>query len=199
MAMTFREFVEYLLWSLYVRERAHPEAGGAFFDLSESIAALDDAVAPQWLYDATRVLETRGLVRPILALGGYAAAALTGEGRLEVEDDLAKPDSVVYRFAQRDELTAALERIDSGEQVEPTAQEQRAPVLDLLGELELSVDHLGVSDDEKEDLRTDIETVRLQLGKHEPNVDVIAGVLERVRRYRGLTAPVGRILALLYP
>jgi hypothetical protein len=198
--MKFRDFADYLLWSVYVRERAHPELSGVFFDLSESAAALDENVPSQWVFDAVRVLETRGLVRPILALGGYAGAALTGEGRLIVEDELTRPVGYIGReLATRPDLQQRLELLDGDGAAEPTPEEQRAPMFELLDELSLAAQQLSVTDEEKDDLAADIESMKLQLRKHQPNVDVVMGLLERMRRYRPLSQPAARMLELLYP
>jgi hypothetical protein len=198
--VSFAKLVDYLLWSVYVREQAHPEAAGAFFDLRESAKVLDEPPPPQLVYDAARVLETQGLIRAIFALGGYAAAALTGEGRLKVERELADEGGGSFaEFKSQKALLQRLQAVDAEPESEPDPEDERAPIFDALEHLSAAIGNLPSGHEEKQDLLADVETMRVQLRKHEPNAEVIAGLLEPMRRHRGLASPVSQIIALLYP
>src|SRR6266536_906657 len=95
--MNFSQFIDFLLWALYTREREH--GAGQYVDLSELAETLHEPIDRQWVFDAGKVLESRGLARGIFALGGYTAAMLTGEGRLYVEERLGLEDTFLRQIA----------------------------------------------------------------------------------------------------
>ncbi|HLX78733.1 MAG TPA: hypothetical protein VKR27_07595 [Acidimicrobiales bacterium] len=196
--MRFSDFIEYLVWSLYVRERQEAPSGAEFLDLSKSVVVLDDPVPQQWVWDASSVLETRGLIRAIHAMGGFSAAALTGQGRLYVEAELTKPTGVIgTRFAPDRELVARLEAIHEGGP--PTREEQTAPIRELVGQLARAVDQMALPELEKADLLADVRTIEIQLAKAIPNIDVIGALLESLARFTELSAIASQITQLLYP
>jgi len=196
--MKFSEFVEYLVWSLYVRERTEATSGVQFLDLSEAVAALAEPVPPQWVYDAANVLEAKGYIRAIHAMGGYTAGMLTGEGRLYVEAELTRPTGVIgTKFATNRELQSRLEQAGVG--AEPTSGERIAPILELNRTLGQAVEAMSLPELEKQDLMADVQCIEIQLSKYVPNVDVVAGLLESIRRFPSLAVIASQMIQFLYP
>jgi hypothetical protein len=196
--MKFSEFVEYLVWSLYVRERTEATNGIQFLDLTEAVAALAEPVPAQWVYDAANVLEAKGYIRAIHAMGGYTAAILTGDGRLYVEAELTRPTGVIgTNFATNRELQARLEQAGVG--AEPTSGELVAPILELNRALAQAVEAMSLPELEKQDLMADVRCIEIQLSKYVPNVDVVAGLLESIRRFPSLAVIASQMIQFLYP
>jgi hypothetical protein len=56
-----------------------------------------------------------------------------------------------------------------------------------------------LSEDERSDLGADLETIRAQLRKREPNLSLLAGLLESMSRQYPLLAPqVSRLIGLVF-
>src|SRR5689334_12670458 len=81
----FSEFIDLLLARLYDLESQGET--GRFFDLSAIASELSVDVPQQWVFDAAKVLESRGLAQVLFTMGGRSQATLTGEGRIFVEEE----------------------------------------------------------------------------------------------------------------
>jgi hypothetical protein len=194
--LTFSEFVDYLLWTLYRLERDHGVT--EFVDLNEAAGLLHQPVPSQWVVDAAKVLESRGLVRLILAFGGYAGATLTGEGRIHVEDRMNQEGHFMHALAGN---PFAYVRDAAPELAPPeTLEEQRAPAFELIGKIETEVrDSPRLTEPEKTELLSDVTAIRAQLRKHEPNRAALAALLGPMSEYSFLASPVSRLIELLNP
>src|SRR5438128_1092729 len=85
--MKFSEFVDLLLATLYSQEEQTPGTGGGqYVDLNALSRQFKQPVPFRWVFDAAKVLESRGLVRCVFTMRGVLAQ-LTGEGRLYVEEE----------------------------------------------------------------------------------------------------------------
>ena len=194
--LTFSQFVDYLLWNLYVAEREH--GGTEFLDLNDAASLLHQPVPSQWVFDAGRVLEARGLVRLILAFGGYAGAMLTGEGRIYVEENLDDEDAFIHKFAK--DSSSYLREGEPALTRPETLEDQRAPAFDLVAAIEAEVREASqLSEPEKADLLSDLATIRAQLSKHEPNRAALAALLEPLSEYSFVAGAVSRLIDLLNP
>lgn len=139
---------------------------------------------------------------------------LTGEGRLYVEDRFERPDSFIATLVEHPEEYVQWEAPgDAGEDSEvadvlaieqphdapASLEEQRAPALSLLQELAARIEGAPLSDEEKHDLLADVATIRAQLGKREPNLAVMAGLLDPIStRWPFLASQASRLAALLF-
>lgn len=194
--LTFSQFVDYLLWTLYRVEREHGST--ELVDLNEVAALLREPVPSQWVVDAAKVLESRGLVRLVLAFGGYAGATPTGEGRIYVEERMSQEGHFVHALTG-DPL--AYVREVSPELAPPeTLEEQRAPAFELINQIETEVrDSPRLTEPEKTELLSDVTAIRAQLEKHEPNRAALAALLGPMSDYSFLAGPVSRLIELLNP
>lgn len=197
--MTFTQFIDYLLWALYEQERR--QGTGHYFDLNELARMLRQPVEQQWVLDAARVLESRGLARGIFTLGGYVSAMLTGEGRLHVEDRIGRDGAFIHELAGKPRAFVKLgdDGLAAVANGVPSIEEQRAPTLELLDSMQAALNASPLEEDERDDVRADLATLRAQLAKREPNLGVLAGVLEPMSgRYPFLSGYVSRLTSLLF-
>ena len=81
-ALRFSQFVDLLMVRLYELDL---QEGDRFFDLNAIARQIRESVPSGWVFDAAKVLQTRGLAECIFTFGGIQAQ-LTGEGRLYVEE-----------------------------------------------------------------------------------------------------------------
>lgn len=194
--MSFSQFVDYLLWALYTAER--DQGAAEFVDLDELADTLTEPVPSQWVRDAGKVLEARGLIRLILAFGGYAGAMLTGEGRIYVEDQMSQEGSIVRELAN--DRLAYVKEAKPDFALPATLEEQRAPAFDLVEKLENDVrDSERLTEAEKSEVLADLTAIRSQLSKHEPNRAALAALLEPFSEYPFLAGQVSRLIDLLNP
>ena len=194
--MSFSQFVDYLLWALYAAER--DQGTTEFVDLGELADALNEPVPSQWVRDAGKVLEARGLIRLILAFGGYAGAMLTGEGRIYVEDQMSREGSIIRELAN--DRLAYLKEAQPDLALPVTLEEQRAPAFDLVAQLENDVrDSERLTEAETTEILADLVAIRAQLRKHEPNRAALAALLEPFSEYPFLAGQVSRLIDLLNP
>lgn len=202
--LTFSEFIDLLLTRLYELEQA--EGGGVFYDLNEIADELKAEVPSQWVYDAGRVLETQGLARCLFAMGGYSAGMITGEGRLFVEQQRGSGIIREYRSAPENFVVVS----GSGNQVtvgtrgnvhqSVSVETERRPAFDLLDEIQRLIESdVSLSDTEKSDLLADVDVVRGQLKKREPNLPAVAAILDPLSRITSLAGSIANLINLLNP
>jgi hypothetical protein len=193
--LSFSQFLDFLVWSLYAYESAF--GAGQFRDLREFASNLRAPVDQQWVLDAGKVLESRGLARCIFSLGGHVEAMLTGEGRLLAEELLNREGSFVAELVEHPaEYVHWTEPQPASEEAESLEQE-RAPVFVALNELETAVTRSAISDGDKADLLADVETLRTQLRKRDPHLPVVADLLESISA-QGFGAHTSRLAALIF-
>jgi hypothetical protein len=210
--VTFSQFIEYLLWRLYLQEGM--TGAGQFYDLNEFASELLASRDQQWVLDGAKVLESRGLARVVLALGGYASGMLTGEGRLYVEDRINQDGSFLKELSEHPGNYIIIAQPEGDGRHEghvfelphgaeapeiKSLEEQRAPVNELLDDLVTAIDAWVPPEDDRDDLLADIDAIRAQLRKREPNLNVIAGILDPIpHRWPALAASVSRLSSLLF-
>jgi hypothetical protein len=199
--MKFSEFIDLLLVRLYDLERQG--GAGTLFDLNEIVRALSVNVPPQWVFDAGKVLESRGWAEVLFTFGGGCHARLTGEGRLYVEEERGTGIIKRYRAAPTQFINVS----GTGNQVVvghpggvsqvSTIEGQRAPAFAVLEQLkhELSSDP-DLTEADRADLLADVEMIGQQLRKREPNRAALAALLEslsNVTSVAGLVADLVRL------
>ena len=192
--LTFSRFIDLLLALLYDLEQEHGTE--KFFDLSSMAAALKEKVPPRWVFDAGKVLESRGLATCIFALGGRVDAELTGEGRMLVEQKREQGAGIVAEYLERPADYVVVG--SPGAAAARTIREERQPAFDLLDRMEQEIDaDSTLGPQEKQDLRTDVDTLRKQLGKREPNRVVLASLLEPLSRVASIASSVANLITLI--
>lgn len=76
--ITFTNFISLLLVRLYELEKQH--GAHTYLNLGAIAQELKVKHDSKWVFDAGKVLESRGLTHNIYAMGGNVACKLTGEG-----------------------------------------------------------------------------------------------------------------------
>jgi hypothetical protein len=179
--LNFSEFVDLILATLYGLEKEH---GDHFFDVVEINRRLKEPAAQHWVFDAGKILESRGLARCIFELGGVCRAQLTGEGRLFVEER-AKQDGIIKEYRQEPQNFVIVS--GSGNQVvvgaagnahqEMTIEKERQPAFTLVEEIQSRLEKdRSISRPDLKDLLDDPETIRRQLKKREANRPALAAL-----------------------
>jgi hypothetical protein len=196
----FSEFIDLLLARLL--ELEHDGRPGAVFDLNAVAQELKVTVPPQWVFDAGKVLESRGWARVAFTFGGGCWARLTGEGRLYVEEERGTGIIRKYREApgQFIAVSGVGHQVIVGSSTGAVSQsvaieQERAPAFRVLGQLKHALRQdatLTVS--EREDLLTDVEMIEQQLRKREPNRPALAALLEPLSRIASIAGFVADLI-----
>jgi hypothetical protein len=202
--LKFSEFMELLLARLYDMERSTRSM--EYFDLNDAAQSLNVTVPKDWVFDAARVLEGRGLADTILTLGGGAHARLSGEGRLFVEEQRGTGIITKYHENPTPYVVVAGNQNQVGvggeQQVRQTTsiEKEREPAFELLDEIRRKIaQDRELGQQEKEDLLTDVESVRGQLKKREPNRTVLAALLQPLSTVSSVANLVASLIKLLNP
>ena len=204
-ALKFGQFVDLLLARLLEREREAPS--GALIDLNGVARELNVGVPDQWIFDAGKVLESRGWAQVLFAMGGGCHARLTGKGRLYVEEE--RGTGIIREYheapAQFISISGTANQVIVGSTTggvshAVTIEQERAPAFRLLGQL---MDALrrdpALTDSDREDLLTDVQMIEQQLRKREPNRAALAGLLEPLSRITSIAGFVADLVRLLNP
>jgi len=135
----FSEFIDLVLARLYDLERQGTP--GTLFDLNAIAQELNVQIPVQWVFDAGKVLESRGWAEVLFTFGGGCHARLAGEGRLYVEEERGTGVISRYHAAPTQFITVS----GTGNQVvghatgrvsqTSTIEEQRAPAFTILEQL----------------------------------------------------------------
>lgn len=201
-ALRFSEFIDLVLARLYELEQ---EVGpGALFDVNALTRELRADVPPQWVFDAGKVLESRGLAQLAFVFGGGCHARLTGEGRLFVEEERGTGIIKQYRGSRASFVSVSgtggqvMVGRDTGQVSQTVAIErEREPAFLLLRRVKEALGRdAALTEAERADLLTDVEMIEQQLRKREPNRPAIAALLEplsRVASLGGLLADLVRL------
>lgn len=204
-ALRFGQFIDLLMARLLEREREAPS--GALVDLNEVARELNGSVPDQWIFDAGKVLESRGWAQVLFAMGGGCHARLTGEGRLYVEEE--RGTGIIREYhetpAQFISVSGTANQVIVGSTTggvshAVTIEQERAPAFRLLSQLRDALRRdPTMSDSEREDLLSDIQMIEQQLRKREPNRAALAAVLEPLSRVASIAGFVADLVRLLNP
>ncbi|MBM4035123.1 MAG: hypothetical protein FJ291_25550 [Planctomycetes bacterium] len=204
--LRFSEFVDLLLARLYDLEQ---EQRDRYFDFNAINRELTEPVPQQWIFDAGRVLESRGMANCVFAFGGVCRGRLTGEGRLFVEERQNADAGIIREYyASPQDFVLVPGRSDhqavvGGERVgapSTTIEQQRAPAFEMLRQIEDLLKQGGtLSEERRKDLLQDIEAVRGQLRKVEPNRAALAAILESMSQVDAIGGFVANLIQVLNP
>ena len=203
--MKFSEFIDLILARLYELERG---AGpGTLFDVNAIAQELREKIPPQWMFDAGKVLESRGWAQVAFTFGGGCHARLTGEGRLYVEEERGTGIIRQYRAAPAQfvsgsgvghqvivgSTTGAISHVAAIEQ-------ERAPALLVLNQLRDALRRdATLTEPERDELLTDVTMIEQQLRKREPNRAALAALLEPLSRVASIAGLVADLVRLFNP
>jgi len=189
--LKFSEFIDLLLARLYDLESQGET--GRFFDLSAIASELSVDVPQQWVFDAAKVLESRGLAQVLFAMGGRSQATLTGEGRIFVEEEAGSGIIRHYHSHPADFLRPESERRPATKR-----SDEREPSITLLREIRNRLAHdAALSEEERRELSGDIDAIEHQLRKRQPNRAALAALLEPVSQVPSLAGYVATLIRLL--
>jgi hypothetical protein len=204
--MKFSEFVDLLLARLYDLDQESP-GGKVYFDLNAAARQLIVPVPPGWVFDAGKVLESRGLAQCVFTLGGGCHAVLTGEGRLYVEEE--RGTGIIHKFHESPQnyvvVSGSSNQVvvggsQSGVTQTATVERERQPAFELLESIErqLKAD-TTLDDQERSDLLADVGMIRGQLSKRQPNRVALAALLEPLSKVASIGGFVMNLIKLLNP
>ena len=204
-ALKFGQFIDLLIARVLDREQEAPS--GALIDLNEVAREIKVAVPDQWIFDAGKVLESRGWAQVVFTMGGGCHARLTGEGRLHVEEEHGTGIIREYHEAPAQFIsvsgTANQVIVGSGTGAVShtvTIEQERAPAFRLLRWLKDGLQRdPTLTDSEREDLLSDIQMIEQQLRKREPNRAVLAALLEPLSHVASIAGFVADLVRLLNP
>lgn len=192
--MNFKQFLDVVLTEIYKAEKDH--GAGEYYDLPPLLSGVD--YPSGWLSDAVDVLTSQGYITSQKFLGGGCMARLTGNGRLKKEDggqagfvkEYETNPNQYHVTIQEDKNTVVM-----GVQATATVTIGSNQVSVYLDEVKkaLSASKI-ISENEKADIKLDLDTIDKQLQKHEPNKGLAVAVLEGLVRYSDLVKPVRKLL-----
>jgi hypothetical protein len=201
--MRFSEFVDLLLATLYRQEEQTPGTGpGQYIDLNALSRQFKEPVPFQWVFDAAKVLESRALVRCMFTMRGVLAQ-LTGEGRLYVEEDHGT--GIIKQFKELPQNFVVVsgtgnQVVVGGNQTEvhQSIEQERQPAFELLDEISKQLKQdATLTSQEKEDLLSDVDMIRGQLKRREPNRPALAALLEPLSKVASIAGFVLNLIKLL--
>jgi hypothetical protein len=204
-ALKFGQFIDLLMARLLELEReARP---GVLMDLNAIARDLKVEVPDQWIFDAGKVLESRGWAQVLFTMGGGCHARLTGEGRLYVEEE--RGTGIIHEYHQAPGqyilVSGTANQVIVGSTTSAvshaaTIEQERAPAFRLLGQLKDALQQdPALTGSEREDLLTDVHAIEQQLRKREPNRTVLAALLEPLSQIASVGGFVADLVRLFNP
>jgi len=200
--LKFSEFIELILARLYELERiAGP---GVLFDVNAIAKELTVGIPSQWVFDAGKVLESRGWAQVAFTFGGGCHARLTGEGRLYVEEERGTGIIRRYHAAPAQFISVSgvgnhvvVGDISGGISHGASIERERAPALEILRQVKEVLRHdASLPDNERADLLMDAEMIEGQVRKREPNRAALAALLEPLSHVASISALVADLIRL---
>jgi hypothetical protein len=178
--LTFTKFTELALARLYeFEEREGPNRP---VDLRELMSDLSGVVPEDWSFDAAKYLVERRLGHDFMTMQS-PDTALTPEGRLFVESE--QGSGIIGEYRRSDQIVVVVGdanqvAVGHGQQVLQIAQGDlsKEEATELLEEAKTRLaEDETLDDDERADALTDLEAVRTQLEKKNPNGDVLRALV----------------------
>ncbi len=206
--LRFIEFIDLLLARLYELDQHKP---GGLFDLNEVAGEINTEVPEARTLDAAKYLQSRGLASALITFGGIAAQ-LTGEGRAYVEEE--KGTGIIQKYHQTPQVF--IQHVDVrgdnnqtvvGQDQNGVSQSQKSPIekerepaFKILREVieKLEADK-SINDDERAQFKEDLEYIREQLKRREPNRSALAALLAPLSQISSIASKVVSLVRLLNP
>jgi hypothetical protein len=204
--LTFSQFIDLLLARLYDAQRADPDG---MVDLNELAADLRESVPDDWVVDAAKVMQAQGLADCMISYGA-CRARLTGMGMLFVEQDGGSGVIRQYhqgpaQFFQHVHVSGAgshqvvVGNHQNNVTQTSTAQRERPQVFHLIDQIQERIaNDSTLAPDEREEIGSDIESVRQQMKKRVPNLSAVAAILEPMGRIASVAGQVAMLIKNLY-
>jgi hypothetical protein len=195
-SLKYSDFIDLALAWVAQADRRDP---GSHVDLFQLASELKEPIPDQWVFDAAERLDLQGLVKWMRVFGRTAMVVLTGEGRLYVEQGGAT--GVIHEYQRQPSqffvITGEGHNVaisQTGDVVQDARRQEQGDVFVLISQIEngLEADDT-LTDEQRAGFRTDLEAVRGQLEKPEPNRSVIKALLEPI----GSLASVGSLVVKL--
>ena len=201
-SLKFGQFLDLLMARLVERQTEAP--AGTLIDLNQVARDLKVEVPDQWVFDAGKVLESRGWAQVIFTFGGGCHARLTGEGRLYVEEE--RGTGIIHEYHREPDrfisVSGTNNQVIIGSTIgtvsqSVTIEQERAPSFRLLDRIKdvLRRDPT-LNDSERQDLLSDVQMVEQQLKRREPNRAVLAALLEPLSRVASIGGFVADLIRL---
>jgi hypothetical protein len=193
----FTEFVDLLLVALN-------EADGNNLQNLEALATtIKGDIPPDWVFDAAKVLQTRGLADCIFTFGG-THAKITGQGRLYVErkegytKEAQESRSTYFNVT----VSGSGNQVVTGQDVsgvsQTVTQPESSPALRLLDEMAEKIQSDNtLAGPTKLEATTYTNLLRFEVTKHEPNRTLIATLLESLSKIASIAGSVASFIRLL--
>lgn len=200
-SMKFSQFVDALLVRLYELDRAN---GGGYFDLNAVARDLKEEFPPGWVFDAAKVMETRGFANCIFPYGGVRAE-LTGEGRLYVEEGRGstreienEPQRFFHLTVNGDHNQVVVGQKQSGVSQVSTVHQERAPAFAVVDQIERTIESdPALCESRRDEARTLAHLLTIQLEKEEPDRSFLAMLLDGLGRVSSVVGLVANLAKLL--
>jgi hypothetical protein len=203
--MKFAEFVDLLLMRLY---EADQKAGSTPVDLNALVQDLKDPVPEDWTRDAAKILNSRGLADCMFTFGAVHGS-LTGMGRLFVEED--RGTGIIPQYKESPDRFVRVTVLGNNHNVNVNVggnaasvtqsqmiERERQPVFQLVDEAATRLKSDGtLTEDERKELLSDIEALRGQLKRREPNRPAIAAILTPLSKITSIATQIASLIKLL--
>jgi len=197
--LTFSQFVTLLLTRIY--EYEIDNGPGDYIQLGLLAKDFKQNIPPQWIFDAGKVLESRGLAKCLFALGGIVMASLTGEGRMFIEEAMNKDENVAKEYKNNPgtfiNVTGGNVNIATGNNniQSINIETERKELFTILNDIKEYINR--IEDEKKSDYLSDLDSIESQLKKKEPNKSIIADLLEPFGKFIDIAGKVAQFISLI--
>lgn len=195
----FIEYIDLLLRLIYEYDSKDP---GQYFDLNEISKQLGESNIYRVL-EASDVLSSRGLIKAQKYLGGQCIAALTGEGKLYVEEG-GKSGIIQQYDAHPENYNISISgnnvslNIGSGNTAQVFSSNGMSNVVDILDQIDSKIgSDKTLTEDNINDLKLDVNSLKSQLRKKEPNMNIVASIIQSLSNVASIADLIGKLMSLL--
>ncbi|MBI2373116.1 MAG: hypothetical protein HYV07_03875 [Deltaproteobacteria bacterium] len=196
---SFTQFADVILARLYATEQRD---GSGFVDLGSLTQDLTGIPQFEWTFDAAKVLEARGLIRGLFTFGNVFAE-LTGEGRMYVEEDRGSlkglkesnsPVLIVSVGGSGNQVAVGAGNVSQA----VTIEQERKTAFSLIDRIQKGIEaDATLTTAERQDFLADIDAIRGQLRKREPNRPALAALLESLSHVGSIAGLLGELIKIV--
>lgn len=194
----FTDFVDLLLVALF----DHSDEGDDYQNLESLAATIKGDVPQDWVFDAAKVLQSRGLADCIFTFGG-THAKITGPGRIYVDSKQGFAKEAIDKHATYYNVTVTgpNSQVVTGQTVSNVSQtitQPISPAQRLLNEIEQKIQQdATLAEPTKLEATTYTKLLRFEVTKPEPNRTLIATILESLGKIASIASNVTSFMRLL--
>jgi hypothetical protein len=202
--LNFSEFIAILLTRLYELEKNHKLTG--FINLSMVAKELNIEIHPNWIFDAGKLLESRGLTTNVYSMGGNVSSKLTGEGRMYVENGRKEENNIIAQYysspsnfiIKGDNNQVSISGNKSSITQYQEISQDKKELFNILAEMKKKIESDNtLTHESKNEIKTDLESIELQIKKKEPNKKAIASLLEQMSHISSIAGLVGNLIEFI--